>query len=459
MKLSVTCAAIATLSEHETQGEDPPTPERNAASTETETIETGISDSNDNCRIAIIGMAGRFPGSSNTEKFWEMLEQGLDSRFAHSPLLQHAAGTVGPVATPSRRLFMMPDGFSAPSCASSHVGSPVSYHGLEYAQLSGYLAHRFEKINDHVGTDELPSWERVNQQHPSGHWLSDKTEPIITLRAPGGGKTHLARTHVFAPSRPGKCPIALCDITRKGFARKYDKDRVLSYKLSPIDSKDHLGAINSVRGHDGPSTGGAAAIQVGKALVRLKQNAIPPQMHAIFGSLSSQTVQGHGRRRVSINNFSSAGGNAALLLEDTPTPGRVSPSVSHFELQTKRSYREEDVTLDMGVLHHFGCFEKEQSLSLESEHMLNGGPCTFLGLLTLAGLFFNVFVGLGFWLLSEMETGIPRSWITADRGPVVDRQTHLHRLAKCLLQRKLAQLTGYVSRQLRVGAGQSSIGL
>jgi hypothetical protein len=29
-------------------------------------------------KIAIIGMAGRFPGAADHEKFWQLLEQGLD---------------------------------------------------------------------------------------------------------------------------------------------------------------------------------------------------------------------------------------------------------------------------------------------------------------------------------------------------------------------------------------------
>lgn len=34
--------------------------------------------SNGRCKLAIVGMAGRFPDAASHEKLWELLEKGLD---------------------------------------------------------------------------------------------------------------------------------------------------------------------------------------------------------------------------------------------------------------------------------------------------------------------------------------------------------------------------------------------
>ena len=42
-------------------------------------------------RIAIVGMAGRFPGATNVQKFWENIRNGIESisRFDDHLLRQH----------------------------------------------------------------------------------------------------------------------------------------------------------------------------------------------------------------------------------------------------------------------------------------------------------------------------------------------------------------------------------
>jgi acyl transferase domain-containing protein len=41
--------------------------------------ESGASDDSSSSDIAIIGLAGRFPGAGDVEEFWQNLERGVES--------------------------------------------------------------------------------------------------------------------------------------------------------------------------------------------------------------------------------------------------------------------------------------------------------------------------------------------------------------------------------------------
>ena len=100
----------------------------------------------------------------------------------------------------------------------------------------------------------------------------------------------------------------------------------------------HLGALKANIGHGEASAGVASLIKV---LLMLQRNAIPPHvgikgtMNTTFPSdLHDRGVRiplkkapwissSGGKRRAYVNNFSAAGGNTGLLLEDAPRPART----------------------------------------------------------------------------------------------------------------------------------------
>ncbi|MCJ1434804.1 hypothetical protein MMC27_004174 [Xylographa pallens] len=101
----------------------------------------------------------------------------------------------------------------------------------------------------------------------------------------------------------------------------------------------HLGALKANIGHGEASAGVSSLIKV---LLMLQRNAIPPHV-GIKGTMNTTfptdleergiriplketpwLPQNGGKRRAYVNNFSAAGGNTGLLLEDAPKPVRMS---------------------------------------------------------------------------------------------------------------------------------------
>ncbi|POR36607.1 Polyketide synthase [Tolypocladium paradoxum] len=124
----------------------------------------------------------------------------------------------------------------------------------------------------------------------------------------------------------------------------------------PRDRPLYLGSVKSNVGHSESASGVTALIKV---LKMLQHNAIPPHIGIKSGSvintsfpkdlsernvnIAFQTTPFHrtdGKpRRVFINNFSAAGGNTGLLLEDAPerTPPSVDPRSAHLVTVTAKS--------------------------------------------------------------------------------------------------------------------------
>jgi iterative type I PKS product template protein len=110
----------------------------------------------------------------------------------------------------------------------------------------------------------------------------------------------------------------------------------------PADRPLYLGAVKANIGHGEAASGISALVKV---LLMLQKNAIPPHVGIKKGSVINKTFpkdlsernvniafhmtpfkRKDGKpRRVFINNFSAAGGNTGLLLEDAPVHGPASP--------------------------------------------------------------------------------------------------------------------------------------
>ena len=92
----------------------------------TETIETGL-------EIAVIGMAGRFPGAQDTREFWENLKNGIDSiTFMSDDELKNAGVDAGLLDNPN---FVKARGgiLQAPDCFDA---SFFGYTPLEAEQMA-----------------------------------------------------------------------------------------------------------------------------------------------------------------------------------------------------------------------------------------------------------------------------------------------------------------------------------
>ncbi|KAG8410814.1 polyketide synthase [Metarhizium acridum] len=119
----------------------------------------------------------------------------------------------------------------------------------------------------------------------------------------------------------------------------------------------HLGSAKSNVGHGESASGVTSLIKV---LLMMKHNTIPPHCgikgrinHRFPTDLRERNVfiasqpvawdkphSGSGKRRVFINNFSAAGGNSALLLEDAPTrqhPETKDPRSTHIVAVSAKS--------------------------------------------------------------------------------------------------------------------------
>jgi iterative type I PKS product template protein len=124
----------------------------------------------------------------------------------------------------------------------------------------------------------------------------------------------------------------------------------------PVDRPLYLGAVKANVGHGEAASGVTALIKV---LLMLEKNCIPPHVGIKAGSemnksfpkdLSARNVniafqkapfkRRDGKpRRVFINNFSAAGGNTGLLIEDAPRPppAKMDPRTHHIVTVTART--------------------------------------------------------------------------------------------------------------------------
>lgn len=102
----------------------------------------------------------------------------------------------------------------------------------------------------------------------------------------------------------------------------------------PASRPLHIGAAKANIGHGGAAAG---VTSLAKVLLMMKNNKIPPHIGIktkinhklpdllprntyIAKSLTSWNRPTNGKRRVLLNNFSAAGGNTAMILEDAPLP-------------------------------------------------------------------------------------------------------------------------------------------
>ncbi|KAK4152557.1 conidial yellow pigment biosynthesis polyketide synthase [Chaetomidium leptoderma] len=193
--------------------------------------------------------------------------------------------------------------------ATNHSAAAISIthpHGATQSTLS-------TAILDEAGVD--PHDVDYVEMHGTGTQAGDGTEMVSV-------------TNVFAPA---------------------DRKR-------PTDRPLYLGAVKANVGHGEAASGVTALVKV---LLMLEKNAIPPHVGIKQGSVMNKTFpkdlsernvniafhttpfrRRDGKpRRVFINNFSAAGGNTGLLIEDAPKrpPAKADPRTHHLVTVTAKS--------------------------------------------------------------------------------------------------------------------------
>ncbi|KAK6592490.1 beta-ketoacyl synthase [Botrytis cinerea] len=396
------------------------------------------------CKLAIVGMAGRFPDAASHEKLWELLENGLD---VHREILQHVP----------REAYQ--------TCPMQRLGLATAYEALE---MAGYVPNRTHSTKlDRIGTfygQTSDDWREINAAQdvdtyfitggvrafgpgrinyhfgfsgPSFNidtacsssaaalqlactslWAGDCDTAVV------GGLSCMTNPDIFSGLSRGQFlskngPCATFDHDADGYCRAdgigtviikrldyalADKDNVLAvilgsatnhsadavsithphggtqeilYKrilnnagvdpndidyvemhgtgtqagdgtemksvtnvFAPADRKRrpdqplYLGAVKANVGHGEAASGVTALI---KCLMMLQKNAIPPHVgikktinqgfpkdlaernvHIAFKNTPLPRKKSGAPRRIFVNNFSAAGGNTGLLLEDAP---------------------------------------------------------------------------------------------------------------------------------------------
>ncbi|KAL2264683.1 hypothetical protein VTJ83DRAFT_7193 [Remersonia thermophila] len=415
-------------------------------------------------KLAIVGMAGRFPDAASHEKLWELLEKGLDvhrvvpaDRFDASTHVDPRGQIQNTSHTPYGCWIENPGLFDpkffSMSPREAKVTDPMQRMALttayEALEMSGFVKNRTPSTRlDRIGTfygQTSDDWREINAaQDVDTYFITGGARDCDTAIV--GGLNCMTNPDIFCGLSRGqflskKGPCATFDDGADGYCRgdgcatvivkrledaMADHDRILAVILgtatnhsaqaisithphgptqsalstaildeagvdpldvdyvemhgtgtqagdytemtsvttvfAPADRKRsadrplYLGTVKANVGHGEAASGITALIKV---LLMLEKNCIPPHVGIKKGSVMNKRfpkdmaerniniafqptpfLRKDGKpRRVFINNFSAAGGNTGLLLEDAPKlpPPKADPRSHHLVTVTARS--------------------------------------------------------------------------------------------------------------------------
>ncbi|KAK7964984.1 Conidial yellow pigment biosynthesis polyketide synthase [Apiospora saccharicola] len=152
-----------------------------AISRESNTASIGNHGSTGKCKLAIVGMAGRFPDSASVEAFWELLEKGIDAhrvvpadRFPVDSHVDPTGKAVNTSHTPygcwikdpghfDPRFFNMSPREAFQTDPMQRMALTTAYEALE---MSGYVPNRTPSTRlDRIGTfygQTSDDWREIN---------------------------------------------------------------------------------------------------------------------------------------------------------------------------------------------------------------------------------------------------------------------------------------------------------
>nr|ACH72076.2 polyketide synthase [Dirinaria applanata] len=345
-------------------------------------------------KLAIVGMAGRFPNAADHEKFWDLLYAGLDVHREHKPyslwMLYRRTGSL----RPSLLQYVAPRGYANRSYASFGLAS--AYEALEMPfyrlRVPSLWAGECDTavaggLNVVTNSDIFAGLSREQFLSKTGNCQTYDNDADGYCRGDGIGTIILKRledaeadndrilgviletmtnhssnavsiTHPHAPTQEdlfqkvmddaGVDPHDVNYVEMHGTGTQAGDGtemRSVTNVFAPPSRKGtraqslHLGTVKSNVGHGEAVSGVTAMI---KCLLMMQKSIIPPHcgikktinqgfpqdlmarnVHIAFKPTPLISRNGS-PRRIFVNNFSAAGGNTALLLEDAPE--RPAPS-------------------------------------------------------------------------------------------------------------------------------------
>ncbi|KAK8115100.1 conidial yellow pigment biosynthesis polyketide synthase [Apiospora kogelbergensis] len=136
----------------------------NLLKTQTELeVVIGNHGSTGKCKLAIVGMAGRFPDSASVEAFWELLEKGIDAHRVVPADRFPADSHVDPSGHFDPRFFNMSPREAFQTDPMQRMALTTAYEALE---MSGYVPNRTPSTRlDRIGTfygQTSDDWREIN---------------------------------------------------------------------------------------------------------------------------------------------------------------------------------------------------------------------------------------------------------------------------------------------------------
>ncbi|CAI4215230.1 unnamed protein product [Parascedosporium putredinis] len=329
------------------------------------------------CRLAIVGMAGRFPDAASHEKLWELLAKGLDvhrvvpkDRFPVETHVDPTGKAVNTSHTPygcwieepglfDPRFFNMSPREAFQTDPMQRMAMTTAYEALE---MSGYVPNRTPSTQlDRIGTfygQTSDDWREINaaQEGPcatfdngaDGYCRADACASVIVKRLDdalaekdnvlavilGTSTNHSADAiSITHPHGPTQSVLSRAILDEAG--------------VDPLD-------VDYVEMHGTGTQAGDGTEMVSVTNVfapaKRKRPADRPLYLGAVKNLSERNVniafhmtpfvRNDGKpRKIFVNNFSAAGGNTGLLLEEAPKyePALEDPRSTHIITVTGKS--------------------------------------------------------------------------------------------------------------------------
>lgn len=304
--------------------------------------------------IAVIGMAGRFPGARNLEEFWENLKNGVESItfFSEEELVQSGIPreTVrNPSYIKARGIIEDVSHFDAPffgyTPAEAEVMNPQlrvclqeAWHALEDA---GYNPYKFKgNIGVYTGAAASLLWEtrpfltgkhslssQFEKIHLSGKdFLSTRVAYALNLKGPALTLFTTCSTSLVAVDTAcralltGQCDLALAGGVSIGLPVK----RGYLYEDGMIMSPD-----GHVRAFDADANGTNGGDGVGLVVLKPLEDALNDRDH-IYAVIKSSEVNNDGSRKVGYH-APSVDGQADVIRAAIHTAEVESESIGYVE--------------------------------------------------------------------------------------------------------------------------------
>lgn len=286
--------------------------------------------------IAVIGMAGRFPGSNNLEKLWENLKNGVETvsfftdeeleaagvgpRIYNAPNYIRARGVMDDIEyfdaaffgfTPTEALYMDPQKRVFHECAW-HALEDAGYDPFTYEYPIGVFSGAKDSSSWYYRTKMLPQDGSVDWMTAgilsSRDYLSMSVSYAFNLRGPcftfyTACSTSLVAIHLGCQAiLSGECTMALAGGVSIGFPQV----RGYFYEEGMLYSPD-----GHTRSFDHRAKGLVGAAGCGVVLIKLLEDALQDRDH-IYAVIKGSSINNDGNQKIGFTAPSILGQEALI---------------------------------------------------------------------------------------------------------------------------------------------------